>query len=133
MIVKFRVNPVSTSAKLTCNLRGQSGGVEGIFVGRDREYHQWSTELQKGMMEGAGSLPSKSKQRIRWADMEDLLRPMTKEEKEMHRVFADGPITVLTLTLMFCFVCYTTSGVFEEFFKELFMAFVIIAGAVLCW
>ena len=84
-------------------------------------------------MEGDGSLPSKSKQRIRWADMEDLLRPMTKEEEEMHRVFADGPITVLTLTLMFCFVCYMTSGVFEELFTELFMAFVIIAGAVLCW
>ena len=94
---------------------------------------QWSRELQKGMMEGTGSLPSKSKQRIRWADMEDLLRPMTKEEEEMHRVFADGPVTVLTLTLMFCFVGYMTSGVFEELFTELFMAFVIIAGAILCW
>ena len=41
-----------------------------------------------------------------------------QEEEEMHRVFADGPITVLTLTLMFCFVGYMTSGVFEELFKE---------------
>ena len=51
----------------------------------------------------------------------------------MHRVFADGPITVLTLTLMFCFVCYTTSGVFEEFFKEFATLAIALHGVCKAW